>query len=103
MQFIIKSPEITDEMVDAEMRKEIRKSIKEEVIGKEKEREIMAAGVVKAMKDDKTHPVLGKRVAVMPAEDYFRLVKKYGSDEVASKEFLQYFQKRFPSLTPNKI
>lgn len=50
----------------------------------------------------KTHPTLGKCVATIPARDYFRLVKKYGSDTVLSKEFLQYFNKKHKDLSPNK-
>ena len=50
----------------------------------------------------KTHPTLGKCVATIPAREYFRLVKKYGSDTVLSKEFLQYFNKKHKDLSPNK-
>ena len=51
----------------------------------------------------KTHPVLGKCVATMPAREFFRLTKKYGHEEVHSKEFLQYYNKKFQDLSPNKI
>ena len=51
----------------------------------------------------KTHPVLGKCVATMPAREFFRLTKKYGHEEVHSKEFLQYYNKKFSELSPNKI
>jgi hypothetical protein len=51
----------------------------------------------------KTHPTLGKPVATMPARDFFRLTKKYGHDQVHSKEFLKYYNKKFPELSPNKI
>jgi hypothetical protein len=50
----------------------------------------------------KTHPILGKCVATMPAREYFRLIGKYGNEEVKSKEFLQYFNKKFKDLSPNK-
>ena len=50
----------------------------------------------------KTHPVLGKCVATIPAREYFRLVKQYGTDVVLSKEFLQYFNKKHSDLSPNK-
>jgi|TARA_R100000081_G_C4815619_1_gene174743 hypothetical protein len=50
----------------------------------------------------KTHPVLGKPVASMPAREFFRLVEKYGHETVHSKEFLQYYNKKFPELSPNK-
>lgn len=51
----------------------------------------------------KTHPTLGKPIATMPAREFFRLTKKYGHDQVHSKEFLRYFNKKFPDLSPNKI
>lgn len=50
----------------------------------------------------KTHPVLGKCIATIPARDYFRLVQAYGTEEVHSKEFLKYFNKEYPDLSPNK-
>ena len=43
-----------------------------------------------------------KCVATIPAREYFRLVKNYGSDVVLSKEFLQYFNKKHSDLSPNK-
>jgi hypothetical protein len=51
----------------------------------------------------KTHPVLGKCVATMPAREFFRLTSKYGHDTVHSKEFLRYYNKKFSDLSPNKI
>tara|TARA_A100000171_G_scaffold13590_1_gene11711 strand:+ start:1182 stop:1493 length:312 start_codon:yes stop_codon:yes gene_type:complete len=51
----------------------------------------------------KTNPLLGKCVATMPAREFFRLTNKYGHDTVHSKEFLQYYQKKFSDLSPNKI
>ena len=50
-----------------------------------------------------THPTLGKPVASIPPREYFRLIKKYGHDTVHSKEFLRYYNKKFPELSPNKI
>ena len=51
----------------------------------------------------KTHPTLGKPVATIPAREFFRLTKKYGHETVHSKEFLKYYNKKFPELSPNKI
>ena len=51
----------------------------------------------------KTHPTLGKPVATIPAREFFRLTKKYGHETVHSKEFLRYYNKRFPELSPNNI
>jgi len=50
-----------------------------------------------------THPTLGKPVATIPAREFFRLTKKYGHETVHSKEFLKYYNKKFPELSPNKI
>lgn len=50
----------------------------------------------------KTHPIFGKCVATIPAREYFRLTNIYGDEEVKSKEFLQYFNKKFKDLSPNK-
>ena len=50
----------------------------------------------------KTHPVLGKPVATIPAREFFRLTQKYGHETVHSKEFLKYYNKKFPELSPNK-
>ena len=49
-----------------------------------------------------THPTLGKPVASIPPREYFRLIKKYGHETVHSKEFLKYYNKKFPELSPNK-
>ena len=49
-----------------------------------------------------THPTLGKPVATIPAREFFRLTKKYGHKTVHSKEFLKYYNKKFPELSPNK-
>jgi hypothetical protein len=38
----------------------------------------------------------------MPAREFFRLTAKYGHDEVHSKKFLQYYNKKFPELSPNQ-
>jgi len=54
------------------------------------------------MRDHKSIPGLGKCVGVMPAREYFRLVKKYGHETVHSREFMSYFNKKMPELSPNK-
>ena len=51
----------------------------------------------------KTHPVLGKPVATIPAREFFRLTKKYGQETVHSKEFIKYYNKKFPELSPNSV
>ena len=68
----------------------------------EQKRVAQAAKEAKELRG-KTHPVLGKPVATMPAREFFRLTQKYGQETVHSKEFLKYYNKKFPELTPNKI
>jgi hypothetical protein len=80
---------------------------KEIVRGFKLERETEKGRVDQAAKEaktnaGKTHPVLGKCVANIPAREYFRLVNKYGEKEVLSPEFLRDYNKRFPELSPNK-
>tara|TARA_E500000178_G_scaffold337882_1_gene377617 strand:+ start:605 stop:910 length:306 start_codon:yes stop_codon:yes gene_type:complete len=50
-----------------------------------------------------TNPAMGKCVASMPARDYYRLIKKYGVHQVHSKDFLKYFKKKMPELSPNNV
>jgi|TARA_R110000868_G_scaffold144277_1_gene363162 hypothetical protein len=100
MEIIIKVPTYSDGEVNAAFMKEIQTGFQMER-SKEKERIAQSAKEAKA-NVGKTHPILGKCVAHMPARDYFRLVQKYGHDTVNSKEFLQYFNKKFPELSPNK-
>ena len=100
MEIITKLPRYTDGEVNAAFLKEIQTGFKMERV-KEQDRITQAAKEAKT-NVGKTHPVLGKCVAHMPARDYFRLVNKYGHDTVNSREFLRYFNKKFPELSPNK-
>ena len=68
----------------------------------EKKRVAQATKEAKELKG-KTHPTLGKPVATIPVREFFRLTKKYGHETVHSKEFLKYYNKKFPELSPNKI
>lgn len=68
----------------------------------EKARVLKAEAEAKALKGHRTIQGLGKCVGVMPERDYFRLIQKYGHATIHSKEFMRYFNKRFPSLSPNK-
>jgi hypothetical protein len=71
---------------------------------RERRRELRAAEDAKmhaAVK--KKDSALGRCVATMPHWEFFRLVQKYGHKEVHSKGFMQYFQKKFPHLAPNKL
>jgi len=44
-----------------------------------------------------------KHVFEMPQRDHFRLVQKYGQQEVHSKEFMRYLQKKMPHLATSKV
>ena len=74
-------------------------------LNKEKERidEIKAAHEAKVLREQK--PIAGewRCVAHIPANTYFLLEKKYGLEEVRSKEFLKDWQKRYPHLSPHKL
>lgn len=69
----------------------------------EKARTTEAERDAAAFKNMRSIGSMGKMVAAIPSRDYFRLTDKYGPDEVKSKEFLRYFQKKFPNLSPNSV
>jgi hypothetical protein len=93
-------PRYSDGEVDRAFMREITNGYKLEV-KREKQRTDIAAKEAK-QHVGKTHPSLGKCVATIPARDFFRLTKKYGHDTVHSKEFLKYYNKKFPEMSPNK-
>ncbi len=53
----------------------------------------------------KTHPVLGKCIAMYPPLDYFRLVAKYGQEEVNSDAFIRRYRQDpdMRHLCPNEV
>lgn len=65
-------------------------------------REIEAEAEAQSMKGHRTIAGLGKCVGVMPSREFFRLTQKYGHKEVHSKDFMRYFNRKFPELSPNK-
>ena len=85
-----------------------RALIKEIQTGFQLERETEAARVKqaeaesKALKGHRTIGGLGKCVAVIPEREYFRLINKYSHAEIHSKGFLKYYNKVFPTLSPNR-
>ena len=91
----------SDGEIDRAFMKEIKTGFKLEKQTEHK-RVAQAAKEAKQLKGT-VHPVLGKPVATIPHREYFRLIKKYGQETVHSKEFLKYYNKKFPELTPNKI
>lgn len=99
MEIITKLPRYSDGEVDRAFLKEIQNGFKLE-LETMKNREDIAKKEAQELKG-KTHPVLGKCVAVMPPREYFRLVAKYGHDTVHSKEFLRYFHKKEREMSPH--
>lgn len=91
----------SDEEIDRALMQEIQESLQLER-ATEKDRYQQAAKEAHQLKGT-IHPTLGRPVATMPAREFFRLVKKYGQETVHSKEFLKYYNKKFPELSPNKI
>lgn len=100
MEIITKLPRYSDGEIDDAFMREIKLGLKLEQ-ETEKDREMKAAKVAASQKG-KIHPTLGRPVASIPARDFFRLVNKYGHDEVHSTKFVKYFNKTFPHLSPNK-
>ena len=90
----------SDGEIDRAFMREIKNGFRLERQTEEK-RVIAAAKEAKKLKGT-VHPVLGKPVASIPPREYFRLIKKYGQETVHSKEFLKYYNKKFPELSPNK-
>jgi hypothetical protein len=70
----------------------------------ENRREIEAAHeAAQYRKAKKTVKGLGRHVAEIPQWEFFNLQNKYGYDEVHSKEFVRYLQKKFPHLATSKV
>ena len=91
----------SDGEIDRAFMREIKNGFKLEQ-QTEKARVDQAAKEAQQLKGT-THPTLGKPIATMPAREFFRLTSKYGHDEVHSKGFLKYYNKKFPELSPNQI
>jgi len=93
-------PRYSDGEIDRAFMKEIERGF---ALERSSEKDRVAVAVKEASQvRGKTHPTLGKPVATMPAREFFRLTGKYGHDTVHSKDFLKYYNKKFPELSPNK-
>jgi len=102
MNIVTAVPKYSDGEVDAAFMREIRTGFQLER-AMEKYRVEGAESIAKERKEmDKKSP-LGKCVGVMPQRDYFRLIRKYGHEEVHSDEFMSYFNKKFPNLSPSRV
>lgn len=102
MQLITSFPKYHDGQIQDALLREIKTGLQ---LKKEMERakEIEAAEQAKSLVQKKELPGLGRCVGVFPEWEFFRLQQKYGHKEVHSKEFMKYFQKKFPHLSPNKL
>lgn len=102
MEIITTLPRYSDGEVNRALVKEIQNGFQLER-EQEKEREIKASEDAKKLVDHKPIKGLGRAIATMPERDYYRLIQKYGFNEVMSKDFMRYFQREFPTLSPNKM
>jgi hypothetical protein len=102
MNIIHKPHTYSKEEIDNELLNLVKESLVEEK-ATEFERTNVARAQASVMKNHKSIPGLGKCVGVMPGREYFRLVKKYGYETVHSKDFLRFFNRKMPELSPNKV
>lgn len=102
MEIITQIPKYSDGEVNAALMREIKLGFNRERVA-EGIRVKTASEYAKTFKGAKEVPGLGRHVAAMPARDYFRLVQKYGAQEVHSDDFVRYFQRKMPELASNKV
>ena len=90
---------ITMDKIDDAMIKEFKYGLKLKK-AMEDEREIAARMASSLLRRSGTKNVkgLGKHLCEIPDWDYFRMKEKYGQEEVHSKEFLKYLQKKKKDL-----
>ena len=100
---IINTPKTySKEEIDNELINIVKESLAEEK-ATEFERTNVARAQASVMKNHKSIPGLGKCIGVMPGREYFRLVKKYGYETVHSKDFMRFFNKKMPELSPHRV
>ncbi len=101
MEIITKLPTYSDGEINRALIREIKTGFQLAKANEDRE-ELHAAEQAKLMRGHKTVAGLGKNVAEIPQDTFFRLCKKYGREEVHSREFMRDFNKRFPHLSPNR-
>ncbi len=102
MQIIIPPKQFSEGDIGKAMQRELREGL-EFKKATEKVRVREAQEYAKGIERHKAVKGLGRCVAVIPDWEYHRIRQKYGRQEIHSKEFLKYFQKKFPSLAPHKL
>lgn len=101
MNIITSVPRYSDGEINRAFMREIQNGFKLE--RETEQSRVQIAEKEAAQERGKTHPALGQCVATIPARDFFRMVNKYGHEEVHSEEFIKYYQKKYSSMAPNKI
>ena len=66
-------------------------------------RERAAAANAAELRGNSRTTKIGKHVAEIPSWEFFRMQQKYGHDEVHSRGFIRYLQKKFPHLATSKV
>lgn len=97
----IAKPKWSNDDVSRALERELRTGIKlKEAM--EEQRVAAAAKEASQFRGSRTIP-LGKHIAEIPAWEFFNLQRKYGHDEIHSKGFMKYYQKKFPHLSTAKV
>ncbi len=102
MEIITSIPKYSDGEVNAALMREIKLGFHRERVT-EGIRVRNASEYRKTFDEAKEVPGLGLHAAAMPARDYFRLVNKYGHQEVHSDKFLRRMRKDMPGLVSKKL
>mgnify|MGYP005624514389 FL=1 len=102
MHLITSFPKYHDGEINRALMRELTTGLefKKEI---ERSKEAQAAEQAKELVNQREVPGLGRCIGVIPEWEFFRMQQKYGAKEVHSKEFMKYYQKKFPHLSPNKI
>jgi hypothetical protein len=102
MELITSFPKYHDGQIYDALIREIKTGmqLKKEM---EKAKEMQAAEQARERVQKKDLPGLGRCIGVIPEWEFFRMQQKYGHKELHSREFMKYFQKKFPHLSPNKL
>lgn len=100
---IIKQIKVDRDAVDAAMIDAIKLAYSTEAATEHLRIQEAAEEAQAARNAPKDVPGLGRLVAVMPERDYFRLIHKYGHEEVHSKGFLRDFQRLNPEMAASKL
>lgn len=97
----IAKPKWSDNDVCRALEREFRSGVKlKEAL--EEQRVVAAAKEAEQYRGGRTTPI-GKHIAEIPAWEFFNMQRKYGHQEVHSKDFMKYFQKKFPHLSTAKV